>query len=86
MRRTIIYWISIAVRLAAWVAVLGVGMYVWQRGFDQSVEDFGWVWGLLMGLGEEGERIGTQRARGREGAARKMASGGRRGRTRGAGW
>lgn len=86
MRRIIIYWISLAVRLTMWVAVLGVGMYVWQRGFEQSVEDFGWVWGLLMGLEDEGERIGGQRARVREGAARKMASGGRRGKTRGARW
>lgn len=63
-----------------------VGIYVYQRGFDQSLEDFGWVWGLLQALGEEGEVVGRQKARGRERNARRMAGAGKRGRTRGAGW
>lgn len=86
MRRTIIYWIGLAIRMSLWLAVGGLGLYVWQRGFDQSVEDFGYVWGFLQGLGNEGERIGGQKARGRERDARRMAGAGKRGRTRGAGW
>ena len=106
-------------RMALWLTVGGVGLYVWQRGFDQSVEDFGYIWGFLLvifsdslfplspcfggrrtistrgsltpksfrqGLGDEGERIGGQKARGRERDARRMAGAGKRGRTRGAGW
>ena len=87
MRKTIISWISMAIRLGLWLFVGFVGVYVWQRGVEQSVEDFGWVWGLLVGLGEEGERIGGQRARGRERDARRVrgpgAGAGKRGRTRG---
>lgn len=86
MRRTIIYWIGLAIRMSLWFAVGGLGFYVWQRGLNQSVEDFGYVWGFLQGLGNEGERIGGQKARGRERDARRMASAGKRGRTRGAGW
>lgn len=86
MRKTIVYWISVAIRLAMWGTVAGVGIYVWQRGAEQSVEDFGWVWGLLAGLGEEGKKVGGQRAAGRERDARRMAGSGPRGRTRGAGW
>ncbi len=86
MRRTIMYWVGLAIRLGLWLAVAGLGMYVWQRGFDQSVEDFGYIWGFLQGLGNEGERIGGQKARGKERDARKMAGAGKRGRTRGAGW
>lgn len=86
MRRTIIYWIGLAIRTGLWLTVGGVGVYVWQRGFEQSVEDFGYIWGFLQGLGDEGERIGGQKAKGRERDARKMAGAGKRGRTRGAGW
>lgn len=86
MRRTIIYWVGLAIRIGLWLAVSGLGVYVWQRGFDQSVEDFGYVWGFLQGLGDEGERIGGQKARGRERNAKRMAGANNRGRTRGAGW
>ena len=84
MRRTILYWIGLAIRLGLWVAIGGLGLYVWQRGFDQSVEDFGYIWGFLQGLGYEGERVGGQKARGKERVARRMAGSNTRGRTRGA--
>lgn len=80
------YWVGLAFKMGLWLAVGGLGWYVWQRGFDQSVEDFGYVWGFLQGLGDAGERIGGQKARGRERDARRMAGAGKRGRTRGAGW
>ena len=86
MRRTIMYWVGLAFKMGLWILIGGLGVYVWQRGFDRSVEDFGHVWGFLEGLGNEGERIGGQKARGRERDARRMAGAGRRGRTRGAGW
>ncbi|CAF9937072.1 MAG: hypothetical protein ALECFALPRED_007096 [Alectoria fallacina] len=86
MRRTIMYWVGLAIRMALWLAVGGIGVYVWQRGFDQSMKDFGFIWGLLQGLGDEGERIGGQKARRRERDATRMAGAGKRGRTRGAGW
>lgn len=86
MRKAIIYWISMAIRLAMWVSVIGVGIYVWQRGVEQSFEDFGWVWGFLAGLGEEGEKIGGAKAWQSERDAKRMAGVGKRGRTRGAGW
>ena len=86
MRRTIIYWISLAIRFGMWVTIIGLGFYVWQRGAEQSVEDFGWVWGLFEGLGKEGQNIGGRKAAGKERAARRAAGSGSRGRTRGAGW
>lgn len=86
MRRTVLYWVRLAIRMGLWLAVGGLGFYVWRRGFDQSVEDFGFVWGFLQGLGVEGERIGGQKARGRARDAERMTGVGRRGRTRGAGW
>lgn len=84
MRRTIMYWVGLVIKMGLWLVLGGLGVYVWQRGFDRSMEDFGFVWGFLQGLGNEGERIGGQKARGRERDARRMAGAGKRGRTRGA--
>lgn len=88
VRKTVVYWIGVAVRLALWLIVAAVGVYVWQRGVEASVEDLGWVLGYLAGLGDEGERIGKGRAARREGDARRIPrrQPGSRGRTRGAGW
>ena len=88
MRRSIIYWISLAIRLGMYATILGVGVYVWNRGLEQSIEDFGWVYGLLEGLGDEGQKVGNKRARGSRYEADRIrqAKAGRRGRTRGAGW
>ena len=79
------FWVGLAIRMGLWFAVGALGLYVWQRGFDQSVEDFGYVWGFLSELGDQGERIGGQKARGKERDARRMAGASKRGRTRG-GW
>lgn len=88
VRRTIVYWIGVALRLALWLTVAAVGVYVWQRGLEASVEDLGWVLGYLAGLGDEGERIGKGRAARRERDARRIPRGqpGSRARTRGASW
>lgn len=83
MRKTVVYWIGVAIKLAMWSTIAGVGFYVYQRGMEQSVEDFGWVWGLLQGLGEEGQRVGSRKASYKERDARRMKGGGQR-RTRGA--
>ena len=82
MRRTIIYWIGKMIRLSMHAALLAVGGYVWQRGLEQSLEDFGWVWGLIEGFSQEGQRVGTQRARRSEREARRQAQAGMRGRYR----
>lgn len=88
VRRTVVFWIGVAVRLLLWLTVAAVGFYVWQRGVEASVEDLGWVVGYLTGLEEEGERIGKGRAARREGDARRIprAQYGHKRRTRGAGW
>ena len=86
LRRQIIYWVSLGLRLSMWVAVALIGLYVYQRGVEQSLEDVGWVIGLLAGLGDEGEKIGTAKGRQKMADARRAQAGGPRGRTRGGGW
>lgn len=86
LRRTVLYWIGVALRLAMWGGVALLGVYVYQRGVEKSLEDFGWVVGLLVGLGEQGQQVGHAKAAGREREARRIPKGSPRGRTRGAGW
>ncbi|KAG8533318.1 uncharacterized protein KY384_002101 [Bacidia gigantensis] len=88
MRKTVIFWLSLILRLGLYALLLGVGVYVWQRGLDQSLEDFGFLWGLFEGLSEEGQKVGNRRAKGREWEARNVRAGStrKRGGARGSGW
>lgn len=87
LRRTVLYWTKVVFKLAFYVLVVGAGIYVWQRGIEQSLKEFGWVIGLFMGLEDEGERIGRSRAAARDSDARRIPRHrGPQGRTRGAGW
>ncbi|KAL8795273.1 MAG: hypothetical protein Q9195_002284 [Heterodermia aff. obscurata] len=86
LRRTIIYWISIAVRLVIWGAIVGAGVYVYYRGVEESIEDAGYLLGVLSGWESEGKREGYRRASRRQREARNYGKRTPRGRTRGAGW
>lgn len=87
LRKTLLYWIGLVIRLATWGLVAAVGLYVWHRGVEQSMEDLGWIIGFLAGLENEGENIGNAKAARRTEDARKLPSYGQKGRrTRGAGW
>jgi len=81
-----VYWISIVVSLAKWVLAGALGFYVYQRGVEGTVEDMGWLFGLMAGWEQEGEKIGYKKATRRAGDANRVKMQGRRGRTRGAGW
>ena len=86
LRRQIVYWISVVLRLSMWVAVALIGLYVYQRGAEQSLEDVGWVIGLFAGLTDEGEKIGKAKGTQKMADARRAQAGRPRGRTRGGGW
>ena len=86
LRRQIVYWISVALKLLLWAAVALIGFYVYQRGVEQSLEDFGWVLGYFAGLENEGERLGQTKGKAKMNQARKSERGAPRGRTRGGGW
>ena len=85
LRRQVMYWISLGFRLALWTGIGLIGFYVYQRGLDQSLKDLGWLLGFLAQLGDEGEKIGQTKARGKAADARRAGSR-PKGRTRGGGW
>lgn len=86
LRQTILGWISVVLKLSKWTLVAAVGLYVWQRGLEQSLEDLGWAVGFIAGLENEGERIGNMRASRKTRDATRIPTHRPRGRTRGAGW
>ena len=87
MRKTIIYFIGLALKLALWTLVLGIGWYVYQRGSDQALEDVGWVWGLFEAYSAEGQKVGKSKARQKETEQWKHGHAGRAtGRARNRGW
>ena len=80
------YWTRLVLSLAKWVLVGALGVYVYQRGVEGTVEDIGRLFGIMLGWEQEGEKIGYNRAARRAGDAHRVKMQGRRGRTRGAGW
>ena len=86
VRRAVIYWISIAIRLLMYASFAFVGIWVYQRGLEQSLEDMRWTIGLLAGLAEQGEQLGHAKAAERQKDARRIPKGSSRGRTQGGGW
>ncbi|KAL8854586.1 MAG: hypothetical protein Q9221_000621 [Calogaya cf. arnoldii] len=86
LRKAIISWITFAIRIIIYASVMLVGVWAYQRGLEQSLEDLGWIIGLFAELGDQGERMGHAKATRRAQEARKIPKGNHRGRTRGAGW
>jgi len=86
VRRQVQYMISLALNALMWLGIGLLGWYVYQRGVEQSIEDAGYVFGLLAGLGDEGERIGKSKGRQKMRDSKSAGYGNPRGRTRGAGW
>ncbi|MCJ1284776.1 hypothetical protein MMC26_004112 [Xylographa opegraphella] len=86
LRRQIIYWISLVLKLLLWAAVALAGFYVYQRGVEQSLEDLGWVLGYFAALEDEGERLGQTKGKAKMAQARNSERRAPRGRTRGGGW
>ena len=64
-RRMVLFWVSLAVRLLFWGALLGVGWYVYTVGVERAGREAGWVAGWVMGLVEDFQR-GVGEGRGRE--------------------
>jgi hypothetical protein len=76
VRRVVMWWIMLALKLCLVLVAVQVGWYVSQYGWEKTLNDAGWVWGLLEGfLGETGAQMGEStrsrittagRARGRQ--------------------
>ena len=86
VRRQVMAWISVVVKMGIWAGVALLGFYVYQRGVEQSFDDVVWLVEYLSEVQNEGERIGKKRARDKMAGARRAEARGPRGRTRGGGW
>ncbi|KAK0751595.1 hypothetical protein B0T18DRAFT_444049 [Schizothecium vesticola] len=52
LRRLMMWWTRLAMRLAFWSAVVGVGAVVWRRGLEASVRDAVVIGGKVAGFAE----------------------------------
>ena len=87
VRRTIFFWIAFAFKILFYTSLAGVGIYIWQRGIEQSLEDFVILIDMFEGMRGQAKRKGGQKARGYEREAERVQYGGRGGRrSRGNGW
>ena len=59
VRRVVMWWIMLALKLCLILVAVQVGWYVSQYGWEKTLNDAGWLWGLLEGfLGETGAQLG----------------------------
>lgn len=89
VRRATAWILGLFVRLWMLGFVLGMGYYVKEHGLQHSLNQLGWLLGLLKGWWDEGWELGDQRARevGRRGHAAGGAAGyGMAGRDAGGWW
>jgi hypothetical protein len=60
IRRVVMWWVMLALKLCLLLVVMQVGWYVSQHGLEQTLNDAGWLWGLLEGfLGTTGAQVGA---------------------------
>ena len=59
VRRMVMWWVMLALKLCLILVAVQVGWYVSQYGWEKTLNDAGWVWGLLEGfIGETGAQLG----------------------------
>lgn len=55
-RRIVLFWVSLAIRVAFWGALAVIAWYVYYAGWEKAGRDVGWVWGVVMGFAEDFQR------------------------------
>jgi hypothetical protein len=65
VRKVVMWWVMLALKLCLILLAVQVGWYVSKYGWEKTLNDAGWAWGLLEGfLGETGAQIrGSTRSR-----------------------
>ncbi|KGO66072.1 Nuclear pore assembly and biogenesis protein, APQ12 [Penicillium italicum] len=48
--RVVMFWVTLAFRLAFWGSILGLGWYVYSVGIENAGRDFGWFCGAIYGF------------------------------------
>jgi hypothetical protein len=59
VRRVVMWWVMLALKLCLILVAVQVAWYVSKYGWEKTLNDIGFVWGLLEGfLGETGTQMG----------------------------
>ena len=62
LRRQIISFITFAIKTIMWISIAVIGIYVYNRGVEESFEDLMAVVGMFSALEKEGEKKGRRMA------------------------
>lgn len=52
LRRMILFWVFLVVKLVLVLGLLQLGIYVYTYGVEKTLSDLGWVWGFVESLME----------------------------------
>lgn len=59
VRRVVMWWVMLALKLCLILAAVQLGWYVSQYGWEKTLHDAAWAWGLVEGfLSETGAQMG----------------------------
>jgi hypothetical protein len=53
MRRLVMFWVRLVLRLLFWSIVLSLAWYVYSVGWERAAREAGWLFGLVRGFMEE---------------------------------
>ena len=75
IRRVVMWWVTLIFRLALVLVLVQAGVYVARNGVGRTLEQLGWLWGLLEGFFEgdannSAQASARRRAYGRSGGSK----------------
>ena len=50
VRRVVMWWIALAFKLVLLLVIVQLGFYVHSYGWEKTLRDAGWLWGILEGF------------------------------------
>lgn len=60
VRRMIMFWVFLAIKLVAVLALAQLALYVYTYGIEKTLNDLGWAWGFVESLMENTVQQGGQ--------------------------
>lgn len=60
VRRMIMFWVFLVIKLIALLALVQLALYVYTYGIEKTLNDLGWAWGFVESLMENTVQQGGQ--------------------------
>ena len=60
VRRMILFWVFLVIKLVAVLALVQLALYVYTYGVEKTLNDLGWVWGFVESMVESTAQQGSR--------------------------